>query len=125
MRKKIELEYIFASSVKILFARVSTAHGLSEWFADDVRQSGDIFTFVWNEHEEQAELVSVKKDAAVRFKWLDAEDEEEYFEFSLRQDPMTEDIALFITDFVDAGDEADAVGLWDKQIEMLHRLIGA
>lgn len=56
---------------------------------------------------------------------MDAEDEEEYFEFSLRQDPMTEDIALFITDFVDAGDEADAVGLWDKQIEMLHRLIGA
>ena len=38
MRRKIELEYIFSSSVKVLFSRLSTPAGLSEWFADDVFQ---------------------------------------------------------------------------------------
>ena len=125
MRKKIELEYIFSSSVKILFSRISTAHGLSEWFADDVRQNGDILTFCWKTHDERAELVDVRKNVSVRFKWLDADDEEEFFEFSLQQDPMTGDVALLITDFVDEEDEGDAIELWNKQIEMLHRLVGA
>ena len=125
MRKKIELEYIFASSVKILFSRVSTAHGLSEWFAKDVRQKGNLFTFVWDKHEEEAELVDVRKNALARFKWLDADDEDEYFEFALRQDSMTEEVALLVTDYVDADDEADSIDLWDAQIERLHRVLGA
>ena len=125
MRKKIELEYIFASSVKILFDRVSTAHGLSEWFAKDVRQKGNLFTFVWEKYEEEAELVDLKRNARVRFKWLDADDEDEFFEFSLQRDPMTDEVALLVTDYVDDDEEADAVDLWDHQIERLHRVLGA
>lgn len=125
MRKKIELEYVFASSVRILFPRISTAHGLAEWFAKDVRQRGSLFTFVWDKHEEEAELVDVRKNASARFRWLDADDEDEYFEFALRQDPVTEEVALLITDYVDADDEADSIDLWDIQIERLHRVLGA
>ncbi|MDR1272918.1 MAG: SRPBCC domain-containing protein, partial [Odoribacteraceae bacterium] len=44
MRKKIELEYIFSSSVNVLFSRLGTAMGLSEWFSDDVRHKGNTFT---------------------------------------------------------------------------------
>ena len=47
MRKRIDLEYIFSSSVTILFSRLSSAPGLAEWFSDDVKHDGNIFTFVW------------------------------------------------------------------------------
>ena len=124
MRKRIDLEYIFSSSVTILFSRLSTAPGLAEWFSDDVKHDGNIFTFVWDGIGEEAELVDMKKNSYVRFKWLDADDEEEFFEFSLHVEPLTEEVALIITDFVDTDEEEDAIELWNKQVEMLHRTVG-
>lgn len=124
MRKRIDLEYIFSSSVSILFSRLSTAPGLAKWFSDDVKHAGNIFTFVWDGVDEQAELVDMKKNSFVRFKWLDADDEEEFFEFSLHVEPLTEEVALIITDFVDDDEEADEIELWNKQVEMLHRTVG-
>ena len=124
MRKRIDLEYIFSSSVTILFSRLSSAPGLAEWFSDDVKHDGNIFTFVWDGAGEEAELVDMKKNSYVRFKWLDADDEEEFFEFSLHVEPLTEEVALIITDFVDADEEEDAIELWNKQVEMLHRTVG-
>lgn len=124
MRKRIDLEYIFSSSVTILFSRLSTAPGLTEWFSDDVRHAGNIFTFVWDGVGERAELVDMKKNSHVRFRWLDADDENEFFEFSLHVEPLTEEVALIITDFVDADEEGDSIELWNKQVEMLHRTVG-
>ena len=54
MRKRIDLEYIFSSSVTILFSRLSSAPGLAEWFSDDVKHDGNIFTFVWDGIGEEA-----------------------------------------------------------------------
>ena len=124
MRKRIDLEYIFSSSVTILFSRLSSAPGLAEWFSDDVKHDGNIFTFVWDGIGEEAELVDMKKNSYVRFKWLDADDEEEFFEFSLHVEPLTEEVALIITDFVDADEEGDAIELWNKLVDMLHRTVG-
>ena len=125
MRKKIELEYNFSSSVKVLFSRLSTAAGLSEWFADDVFQKGDRFIFIWGGVEHPANLVEMKNNSYIRFKWEDAEEEDEYFEFNIQVHPLTEDVALLITDFADADEVADAVELWNKQMDMLHRNLGA
>ena len=97
---------------------------MAEWFSDDVKHDGNIFTFVWDGIGEEAELVDMKKNSYVRFKWLDADDEEEFFEFSLHVEPLTEEVALIITDFVDADEEEDAIELWNKQVEMLHRTVG-
>ena len=124
MRKRIDLEYIFSSSVTILFSRLSSAPGLAEWFSDDVKHAGNIFTFVWDGIGEEAKLVDMKKNSYVRFKWLDADDEEEFFGFSLHVEPLTEEVAVIITDLVDTDEEEDAVELWNKQVEMLHRTVG-
>lgn len=94
MRRKIELEYIFSSSVKVLFSRLSTPAGLSEWFADDVFQKGDQFVFVWNGTEHDATLLESKVNSYVRFRWNDAEDEEEYFEFNIHVEPLTGDVCF-------------------------------
>lgn len=125
MRKKIELEYIFSSSVKVLFSRLSTPAGLSEWFADDVFQKENHFVFIWNGTEHAATLVDSKPNSFVRFRWEDNADEDEYFEFNIHVEPLTQDVALIITDFTDAEDEADTIELWNKQIDMLHRNLGA
>lgn len=125
MRRKIELEHIFSSSVKVLFPRLSSPTGLSEWFADDVFQKGDQFIFIWDNTEYIATLLESKVNSYVRFRWNDAEDEGEYFEFHIRVESLTGDVALIITDFVDEEDVVDSTDLWDKQIDMLHRNLGA
>lgn len=125
MRKKIELEYIFSSSVKVLFSRLSTAVGLAEWFADDVFQNENDFVFVWNGVEHVARLVENKPNVYVRFQWEDRPQEDEYFEFSIHVQPLTQDVALLITDFTDTDEAEDTVELWNQQIDMLHRNLGA
>lgn len=124
MRKRIDLEYIFSSSVSILFSRLSTAPGLAEWFSDDVKRDGNTLTFGWDGMDERAELVAIKKNSFVRFKWLEADNEDEFLEFSLHVEPLTGEVALIITDFVDSDEEGDEIELWNKQIEMLHRTVG-
>lgn len=125
MRRKLELEYIFSSSVKVLFSRLSTPAGLSEWFAEDVSQKGDQFVFIWNRTEHWATLVELKPNSFVRFRWNDAGDEDEYFEFDIHVEPLTGEVALIVTDFADEDEVADATGLWDKQMDILHRNLGA
>lgn len=125
MRRKIELEHIFSSSVKVLFSRLSTPAGLSEWFADDVSQKGNQFIFKWNGTEHPATLLEMKANSVVKFKWEDAEDEKEYFGFNIHVEPLTGDVALIITDFTDEEEVTDAIDLWDKQMDILHRTLGA
>ena len=125
MRRKIELEYIFSSSVKVLFSRLSTPAGLSEWFADDVFQKGNQFIFIWNGSELPDTLVELNSNAAVRFRWDDAEEEDEYFEFNIHVEPLTGDVALIITDFADEDEVNDTIELWNKQMDILHRNLGA
>ena len=45
--KKLSLEYIFRTSPKLLYQRISTASGLNEWFADNVEINHDKLTFTW------------------------------------------------------------------------------
>ena len=37
---------------------------------------------------------------------------------------LTSDLSLEVTDFADAGEEEDAINLWDSQIETLKRACG-
>tara|TARA_B100000900_G_C20592572_1_gene722148 strand:+ start:1379 stop:1750 length:372 start_codon:yes stop_codon:yes gene_type:complete len=122
---KYELEYPIHSSINILFDRLSTLSGLSEWFADDVNVDREgVYTFTWEGSEQQATLISKKKNEHVRFKWLG--DDEEYFEFLIQVDELTKDISLIVTDFADdEEDKEDAVQLWDLQIDHLKKIIGS
>lgn len=124
MKKKYELEYAINSSPKVLFNRLSTPGGLSEWFADDVNLFGSVFTFIWEETEQRAEMVQRKDNKYIRFHWIGDEDEASYFEFRLSQDELTGDVSLLITDFADDDEKNDAVDLWDTQIAELKHVIG-
>ena len=123
MKNKFELEYSINSSPKILFTRLSTPGGLSEWFADDINIQGNIYTFIWEGTEQQAELLNKKDNQLVRFKWLD-EDEDSYFEFKIRKDELTGEVALVITDFSEDDEKEDTIELWDTQIAELKHALG-
>ncbi len=123
MKNKFELEYSINSSTKILYARLSTPGGLSEWFADDINIRGNIYTFFWDGTEQEAELVCKKQNQQVRFKWVEDEDDA-YFEFKIHKDELTGDVALIITDFAEDDDKDDSVELWNRQIDELKHALG-
>lgn len=131
-KEQFTLEYHLKSSIKILFPRLSTPIGLSEWFADSVTMLDDIYTFSWKNNTQRARLLSIKDMQYVRFRWLDTEDEGSedshdtyYFEFKVSQDDLTGDVHLAITDHAEVGEIEDFKELWDTQINDLKRLLGA
>lgn len=121
---KYELEFVIKSSASFLYKYLATPSGLSEWFADNVNSRGEIFTFIWDDSEEQAKLITKKRDQFIKFKWLEDEDEETYFEFRIEIDAMTKDVSLLITDFCDEDELEEAKLLWESQVDQLHGLIG-
>ncbi len=123
-KKKFELEYTLNTSPKVLFNRLSTPDGLSEWFADDVNMNENVYTFFWEGSEEQAEMVQLKDLKYVRFRWLEEDEDTLFFEFRIKQDDLTGDVALLITDFAEDDEKDDAVDLWDSQISELKHAMG-
>ena len=124
MKKKFELEYAINTSPNVLYNRLSTPGGLSEWFADDVNLQGDIYTFIWEQTEQKAEVMQQKDNIYIRFRWLGDDDSNAFFEFRLTQDELTGDVSLLITDFAVEDEKDDAIDLWDSQIAELKHVIG-
>jgi uncharacterized protein YndB with AHSA1/START domain len=122
-KAKIQLEYVLNCSPKVLFNWLSTASGLSEWFADDVKVKGKKFTFVWEGSEQTAEMTLHKENKLVRYSWLDEEDS--YFEFRITQDELTGDVSLLIIDFADEDEVKETEGLWDTQVADLKHMLGS
>ena len=124
MKNRIKLEYTINCSPNVLYKQLSTPSGLSEWFADDVNLKGNVFTFIWDGSEEQAEMISSKESKFVRFRWLASDDKDAFFEFKINKHELTGDVALEIVDFADEDDVDDARDLWDTQISRLKHTMG-
>ncbi len=124
MKNRIKLEYTINCSPNVLYKQLSTPSGLSEWFADDVNLKGNVFTFIWDGSEEQAEMISGKENKFVRFRWLASDDKDAFFEFKINKHELTGDVALEIVDFADEDDVDDARDLWDTQISRLKHTMG-
>ena len=123
---KYTLEFPINSSVNILYNRLSSSSGLSEWFADDVMIDDKKFTFFWDGSKQEAKLLKLKMNQFIRFKWMENDTTEDYFEFLIQVDEMTLDVSLIITDFAeDEQDQEEQTELWNKQISVLKGAIGS
>ena len=123
---KYTLEFPIHSSINILYLRLSSPSGLAEWFADDVIIKDNIYTFIWDDSEQNAKLLKKKNNSFIRFKWEDNETQDDYFEFFIQVDEMTSDVSLLITDFAeDKEEQEDQTALWNKQISILKGAIGS
>jgi uncharacterized protein YndB with AHSA1/START domain len=124
-RQKLVLEFEIRSSPAILYNYISTPSGLVEWFADDVNiRKGKDYTFIWDSEEQNAEMVKKVPGKYIRFHWEDS-DEIEYFEFEIKKDELTRDIALVITDWCDEEDVEQTELLWGSQVQDLKNALGA
>ena len=123
---KFELEIPIHASPNMLYQYISSPSNLQEWFADKVNSRGKIFSFTWEGVEEKAELITKKTGERIRWKWLESEDDDSFFEINIQVDPLTKDVSLIITDFAEDEDEVDeAKQLWENQIDELRHTIGA
>ncbi len=118
----LELEFSLKCSPSVLFKFLSTPTGLSEWFADDVDVSDNIYTFYWGNDSEKAELVEMEDQEFVVYQWVDRD--EDYFEFSLEKNSVTNETILFIYDNMDESEKEDAANLWEKQVNQLKYRVG-
>lgn len=124
MKNKLTLEYPMNCSPLVLYPRLSTPGGLSEWFADDVNVEGKYYAFIWENEPQRAEVLQKRENLYIRFKWEEDELENSYFEFRIVTDELTNENALIVTDFVEESEKKETTDLWNSQISSLKRCIG-
>lgn len=122
---KFELEFPIQASPQLLYNYISTPSGLSEWFADNVNSRGELFTFIWDDSEEQAKLVTKKNSERIKFKWLDDENDTTFFELRIEVDSITKDVSIIVTDFCDDDELEESKMLWENQISSLKQVLGS
>src|SRR5665648_774992 len=86
-----------------------------------------IYTFIWEGANEEAEKKIHKENKMVRFEWIgdDLDKDESYFEFVINQDDLTNDVSLVIVDFADADEVEQISDLWNSQIGKLKQILGS
>ncbi|KJD32934.1 SRPBCC superfamily protein [Tamlana nanhaiensis] len=124
---KFNIEFPIHASPQLLYQYISTPSGLSEWFSDNVNSRGELFTFIWDDSEEQAKLLNKKSGERVKFRWLEDEEDGQscYFEIRIQVDEITKDVSLIITDFAEEDEVDEAKMLWDNQISSLKHVLGS
>lgn len=125
-KEKYSIEINLNASPKLIYPRLSTPSGLSEWFADDVNSRGDEFSFIWKNSVQKARVIASKEPKFIRFRWLEDEENKDdyYFEFKIEVQEMSGNTALVVTDFAEPSDLEDAKSLWESQVGDLKRLLG-
>lgn len=123
-RVKFTQEYLFRASPNILYKFLTTPSCLIRWFCDEVDIQGETWTFIWQGFDEIAELIEDVEEELLRFRWEEAEEEDEYFEFKISKSPVTGETILEITDFCDEEELDDQKQLWNSQVKQLQVEMG-
>ena len=123
---RFDIEFPIHASPQLLYQYISTPSGLSEWFSDNVNSRGELFTFIWDDSEEQAKLISKKSDERVKFRWVEDEDDKSvFFELKIQVDEITSDVSIIVTDFAEEDEIDEAKMLWENQISSLKQVLGS
>ena len=127
-KTKFVAEYELRASPKMLFPYLSTASGLSQWFAAKVNTMPEQrFDFQWDNESHIARQVSMRQNKGVRFEFIDTAEtgsEHNYVDFRVDQSELTQATFLRITDFSTNPDEDDLQDLWDGLIDKLKEIVG-
>ncbi len=129
VNNKFVADYQINTSRKILFPYLSTASGLSEWFADDVSIDEDKnFIFHYDGEDHYAKVVALRPNMHVKFDFYDPQDSEHinhsYLEFKIEENELTQTIFLKVVDNSDAYEDDELIPIWDSLISSLKEIIG-
>lgn len=56
-KQQFEIEYLFKASPTIIYTFLTNPACLVRWFSDKADVENDLYTFIWKDSEETAELV--------------------------------------------------------------------
>jgi len=123
-KEQFQIEHILKNgSAHQLWKYISTAAGLSEWFADDVNEREGVLTFRWDNTTVQAERVAVNNNVSAKYHWCEDADNY-YFELRIDHSELTGGVVLLVTDFAEPSEKNSSIELWNSQIEILIRRTG-
>lgn len=123
-RKKIRMEFVLQASATLVYPYLSTPAGLSQWFCSDADTRQEYFIFKWNSDSQKAKILRRVLNKSIKFQW-EGSPSDEYFEFELEKDAITDGLALIVTDFTEDSEERESKMLWDSQVHDLKSCIGA
>ena len=132
VKNKFVADYQINTSRKIIYPYLSTASGLSQWFADDVTINEDkVYNFVYDGEDHFAKAVIMRNNQSVKFEFFDPHlgvDEEEpdrsYIEFRLDENELTQTFFLRIIDYSDTYNDEEQESIWEGLIGSLKEIIG-
>ena len=130
--QKITIEYPTSTkSSKIVWDMISNAAGLQKWLADRVTEEDGVLTFTWGQpwterDTKQSRILEIEKPNFIRMMWdYHEETPEAYWELRIEESNETGYLNLLITDYAaDDDEESDLRGIWDDNLERLHRVSG-
>ena len=123
-RVRIDLEFIFKASPTIIYNFVTTPACLVRWYCNEVDITGETYAFYWQGSSEVATLVDDIEDERVRFKWDEADDDEEYLEFRMYKSDVTNETIFEITDLCDHDEVQEVKDLWTTLTTELRKECG-
>ena len=117
------------ASKKMLFPYINTASGLAQWMADDVTVNEDkVFSFVWDNENHKAKIVSQRSNHYVKFEFLPESDDDHkdpaYLELRLEVNELTQTVFLLVTDYSDMEDQQELQDLWENLVGNLKETVG-
>lgn len=117
------------ASKKMLYPYISSASGLSQWFADDVTINEDkVYNFIWDEEDHKAKMASHRTNHYVKFEFIPETEEDEedpaYFEIRLEVNELTQSVFIKITDYSEMDDNEELYDMWQGLIDALKETVG-
>ena len=121
-------EFEFKASKKMLYPYLSSASGLSQWFADDVNIDEDkMLTVIWDGEENKAKMVAHRTNSLVKMEFLPKDENDtdpNYVEFKLDMSDMTQSVFVTVTDYSEMEDEEELGELWENLMHKLKEIVG-
>jgi len=119
-------EYEMRASKKMLYPFISSASGLSQWFADDVNINNEdkVLTIIWDGDENKAKIISSRINHHVKIEFMEEDpDDPNTLEFILDANELTNTVFLRVVDYSDM-DLDEAEDLWESLIHNLKEIVG-
>uniref|UniRef100_UPI004047AE96 START-like domain-containing protein n=1 Tax=Algoriphagus sp. TaxID=1872435 RepID=UPI004047AE96 len=122
-------DYQLNASKKIVYTYLSTASGLQEWFADEVRINEDKdFIFNFDQEDHYAKLTVLKANLHVRLDFFDPkrmhDQVDSFIEFKLDETEFTQSLFLKVIDQSNFYNLEELEVIWDGLISKLKEIIG-
>ena len=129
LKNQFVADYQLNASKKIVFTYLSTASGLEDWFADEVRINEDKnYIFYFDGQDHYARLVVVKANLHVRWEFFDPKNplasSDSFIEFKLDETELTQSLFLKVTDQTNQYEADELEAIWDGMIAKLKETIG-